>query len=110
MINLAQAYHAKTPEEVQFRGTVTSAPHDFFGTHTKEEHEEFNVRTTAGPLNVVDNIEIGKSVPVIPGDRVEVRGEMVHDPGREPCVHFVHHDPQGTHPDGFIRLDGVTYS
>jgi hypothetical protein len=44
------------------------------------------------------------------GDRVEIRGEMVHDPGRLPVVHWTHHDPAGRHPDGFIRWRGRLYA
>jgi hypothetical protein len=53
---------------------------------------------------------IAPPVPVHPGDRIEVRGVMVHDPGRAPIVHWTHHDPQGRHADGFIRLHGRVYA
>ncbi len=109
-MDLYSAYAAAAPAEVVFSGTVTGAPRYFFGTHTHCEHETFGVRTPAGPVRVVDNTGIAPRVPVQPGDRIEVRGEMVHDPGRIPIVHWTHHDPQGKHTGGFIELRGHYYA
>jgi hypothetical protein len=47
---------------------------------------------------------------VKPGDRIEVAGELVHDPGRPPVLHWTHHDPAHLHRDGFIRLHGRLYA
>ena len=91
-------------------GTVTTEPSYFFGTHTKCEHEQFNMQTTRGPVQIIDNVDIAPRVPVHPGDRIEVRGEMVHDPGKPPILHWTHHDPAHRHPDGFIRLHGQLYA
>ena len=107
---LGVAYTMHTPAEVEFSGRVSSNERFFYGKNTKQEHEAFNVATSAGPLEIVDNIEIGKPVAIHPGDAIDVKGEMVHDPGKLPCVHFVHHDPQHTHPGGFLRVDGKTYA
>ncbi len=107
---LAVAYSMHTPTEVEFSGRVSSPERFFFGSRTKQEHEAFTVATASGPLEIVDNVEIGKPVTVHPGDAISVRGEMVHDPGRLPCVHFVHHDPQHTHADGFLRVGGKIYA
>jgi len=96
--------------EVTFAGTVSSMPSYFFGTHTHCEHETFDVQTAAGPVKIVDNVDIAPPVPVRPGDSLEVRGEMVHDRGQMPIVHWTHHDPQGRHMDGFIRLRGRVYA
>jgi hypothetical protein len=109
-MDLFAAYHATGPAEVTFGGRVLEAPRYFFGTHTRSEHEAFAVQTAAGPVQVIDNVGIAPRVPVQPGDRIEVRGEMVHDPGRIPVVHWTHHDPQGRHPDGFIELRGRVYA
>jgi hypothetical protein len=97
--------------EVRFTGTVTSAPHFFYGTHTQAEHEQFDVRTDAGnPVRIIDNVALAPRVPVRPGDRVTVQGEEVHDPGQPPIVHWTHHDPAGIHPDGFIETGGRVYA
>jgi len=109
-MDLFSAYAATTPAEVTFDGLVSSKPRYFFGTRTGCEHETFGVQTAAGPVQIVDNVGIAPRVAVQPGDRVEVRGEMVHDPGRAPVVHWTHHDPQGRHTGGFIQLRGRVYA
>ncbi len=109
-MNLSAAYQATRPALVSFSGTVTTEPSYFYGTHTHCEHEQFGVQTPAGPLQIVDNVDIAPRIPIHPGERVEVRGEMVHDPGKLPIVHWTHHDPEHEHPDGFIRLQGKVYA
>ncbi|HVA32808.1 MAG TPA: DUF3465 domain-containing protein [Candidatus Baltobacteraceae bacterium] len=110
MTDLAYAYRANAPARVDFRATVASPPRYFYGSRTHCTHEAFDAVTTAGPLEVVDNVDIAPRCPVSVGDRIEVCGEMVHDPGRPPIVHWTHHDPGGRHADGFIRLNGRLYS
>ena len=97
-------------EMVDLTATVTSRPSYFLGTHTNAEHEEFFAQTSGGPIQVIDNVDLAPRVPVAPGDRIEVCGEMVHDPGKEPIVHWTHHDPAHRHPDGFIRFRGRVYA
>jgi hypothetical protein len=96
--------------EVTFDARVTGWPRFFFGKRTHCEHEAFDARTPAGRVEIVDNVNIAPPVPVRPGDRIQVRGEMVHDPGRIPVVHWTHHDPRGVHESGFIRLRGRVYA
>lgn len=109
-MDLRAAYDSTARAEVNFPATVSGRPHYFFGTNTRCEHETFRAQTAAGSVQIVDNVDIAPRVPVNPGDRIEVRGEMVHDPGRIPVVHWTHHDPAGVHEDGFIRLRGRTYA
>lgn len=109
-MDLSAAYASTNPAEVTFAARVSSAPRYFFGSHTLCEHETFRAQTCAGPVQIVDNVALAPRVPVRPGDLIDVRGEMVHDPGRLPVVHWTHHDPEGRHPDGFIRLRGRIYA
>ena len=109
-MDLQSAYYATRPAEVTFAARVTSSPRFFFGRRTHCEHESFDVQTAAGALEIVDNVGIAPRVPVQAGDTIEVRGEMVHDPGRMPIVHWTHHDPQREHTDGFIQLRGRLYA
>jgi hypothetical protein len=95
---------------VDLAATVTSRPTFFVGSHTHARHEEFSADTAGGPIDVIDNVDLAPQVPVEPGDRIEVCGELVHDPGREPVVHWTHHDPAHRHPDGFIRFRGEVYA
>ena len=97
--------------EVHFAATVTTAPHFFVGSRTHAEHEEFDCRTDAGAtVRVIDNVALAPRVPVVPGDRVDVQGEEVHDRGRPTIVHWTHHDPSHRHVDGFIVLNGRVYA
>ena len=91
-------------------GTVTSAPTFFYGTHTHCTHEQFGLQTPSGEVQVIDNVALAPRVPVNVGDTVQVRGELVHDPGKEPIIHWTHHDPAHRHEDGFIRWHGQTYA
>jgi len=96
---------------VDLMATVTSRPSYFMGTHTHAEHEEFRAQTSGGPIEVIDNVDLAPRIPVRPGDRIEVCGEMVRDPGTPvPIVHWTHHDPAHRHPDGFIRFRGKVYA
>lgn len=108
-MDLFAAYAGARPAMVDFYGEVTSRPHYFYGTHTRCEHEAFDADTAAGKVEVVDNVGIAPAVRLSVGDRIEVRGEMVHDPGRFPVVHWIHYDPRGIHPGGFIRFRGRVY-
>lgn len=109
-MNLFAAYAGTRPAVVDFQATVASAPRYFFGSRTHSTHEAFDVQSAAGPLEIVDNVSIAPRCPVQVGDRIEIRGEMVHDAGRPPVVHWTHHDPRHHHPDGFIRLHDQVYS
>jgi hypothetical protein len=109
-MDFAAAYAGNAPAWVDFTATVATAPRFFYGSRTHAMHEAFNVQTSAGKIEVVDNVSIAPRCPVRPGDRIEVRGEMVHDPGRPPVVHWTHHDPAHRHTDGFIRCHGRLYA
>ncbi len=95
---------------VDFDATVITMPRYFLGSRTHCEHEAFDAQTHGGKVEIVDNVDIAPRIPVRPGDRIEVCGELVRDPGRLPVVHWTHHDPQGRHADGFIRLRGRVYA
>jgi hypothetical protein len=109
-VSLQTAYAGGRPAEVTFQASVTSMPRFFVGKRTRCEHEAFDVQTPAGPAEIVDNVDVAPKVDVQPGDSIEVRGVMVHDPGSAPIVHWTHHDPQGVHADGFIRFQGRVYA
>jgi hypothetical protein len=97
--------------EVTYTGTVLTPPRFFHSKHSPFEHEQFDcTRDDGSTFRVVDNVTIAPRVPVAPGDAVTVRGELVHDRGQPPIVHFTHHDPWGTHPDGFINVGGHVYA
>lgn len=110
MTSLSAAYGSSAPLRVDFRATVASPPRYFYGARTHCTHEAFRASTEAGPVEIVDNVDIAPRCPVAVGDCVEVCGEMVHDAGKPPIVHWTHHDPAGRHPSGFIRWHGRLYA
>lgn len=109
-MDIVAAYHASAPAAVDFEATVSSAPRFFYSRCSRAEHEAFDVQSDAGPVEVVDNVSLAPALSVRRGDRIEVAGEMVHDPGRLPIVHWTHHDPRGEHAGGFIRWRGRVYA
>jgi hypothetical protein len=109
-MDLAAAYAAREPAWVDFTARVISQPHYFYGRRTHCVHEAFDVQSSSGPLEVVDNVSIAPRCPVQRGDEVEVRGLMVHDRGKPPLVHWTHHDPSRERAGGFIRLRGTVYA
>ena len=97
--------------EISFAGTVISAPRFFLGSNTHAWHEAFDTRTDDGrTVQVVDNVDLAPRVPVVPGDRIAVRGELVRDRHGAAVVHWTHHDPAGRHADGWIDLRGRRYA
>jgi hypothetical protein len=97
--------------QVRYTGTVETPPSFFTSRRTHRTHEQFDVRADDGSrFRVIDNVSLAPRVPAQPGDRVTVEGELVHDRGRPPIVHWTHHDPRGRHPDGFVALGGRVYA
>jgi hypothetical protein len=111
MNSLAAGFALGRPSEVTFGATVTSAPRFFYGRRSHAEHEAFAVRSDDGhSLEVVDNVGIAPRVPVVPGDRIDVRGELIPQAQRGPLVHWTHHDPSRRHAGGYIALRGRVYA
>ncbi len=73
-------------------------------------HQRFIVRLASGQtVLIAHNIDIAPRV-VGPhkDDRVRFYGEYVwNDKGG--TVHWTHHDPQGNHPDGWLKHNGRIY-
>jgi hypothetical protein len=108
-MTLAQAVSGGRSTEVTFGGVVTTAPR-FLGTRSGM-HELFRMQSDDGvDLEIADNVSIAARCPVVPGDRIEVRGEFspAYADG-SPLVHWTHRDPCHRHTDGFIELDGRRY-
>jgi hypothetical protein len=109
--SLAAGFARTEPSEVEFRATVTSRPHFFFGSNTHAMHEAFRCRADDGhAVEIVDNVSLAPRVPVAPGDRIAVRGELVPHASRGPLVHWTHHDPRHEHAEGFIDFNGRRYA
>lgn len=70
-------------------------------------HQRFLLRLENGPtLLVAHNIDLADRAPVEVGDRVRLRGQYEWNE-RGGVLHWTHHDPDGSHPEGWIEVDGV---
>jgi hypothetical protein len=111
MFPLHDAIRRGIPCEVTFAATVTTPPRFFYGARTHAEHEAFYVRARDGTaLEVVDNVLLAPPVPVHVGERIRLRGELIPETRYGPMVHWTHHDPAHTHPDGYIDAGGRRYA
>jgi len=73
-------------------------------------HREFLVDIGGHDAVEVDaNIDIMGNFPIRSGERAIVRGEYYLDPSGRDGVHWTHRTDRGSHPAGFVLLDGVTY-
>ena len=73
-------------------------------------HQRFILQLANGrTLLVAHNIDLAPRINAIrEGDTVEFFGEFVSNP-QGGVIHWTHHDPQGRHPDGWLRHQGRTY-
>jgi hypothetical protein len=73
-------------------------------------HQRFIVRLGSGQtLLIAHNIDLAPRIDSLrAGDAVSFYGEYEWNP-KGGVIHWTHHDPQGRHPAGWIRLGGQTY-
>ena len=93
----------------QARGTGTVVrilPDDNDGSR----HQRFIIRLDSGrTLLIAHNIDLAPRIGGIrEGDTVEFYGEFAYN-DKGGVIHWTHHDPQGRHPDGWLRHRGRTY-
>lgn len=73
------------------------------------KHQKFMVRIGNGiQVMIVSNLELCKRVPVRVGDVVSAAGEFIWTKNGG-LLHWVHSDPRGLRPNGFIQHAGQTY-
>jgi hypothetical protein len=73
-------------------------------------HQRFIVELASGQtLLIAHNIDLAPRVNGLQkGDQVEFYGEFESNP-QGGVIHWTHHDPQGRHPDGWLRHRGRKY-
>jgi len=93
--------------QVLVRGIVTKHLSDDV---SGDKHQRFIVRLDNGQtLLVAHNIDLATRVPASSaGKVVYVYGEYEWN-AEGGVVHWTHHDPGGTHTDGWIQFEGVRY-
>ncbi len=78
-------------------------------TQGQYRHQRFIVRCGNGhTVLIVNDIDIGQRVPVVPGARVVVHGQFIWD-SQGGLLHFTHHDPGGG-SGGWILYRGKLYA
>jgi hypothetical protein len=94
--------------EVTFCGTVVRLRP---ARHTRSGwHRYIYVDVGHGDRIEIDaNLDVMGNFPVHTGERAEVRGEYYYDPNGREGVHWTHHTDYGSHPPGYLTLDGTTY-
>ncbi len=72
-------------------------------------HQRFILALDGGhTLLISHNIDLAPRVPVVVGDRLELRGQYEWNE-QGGVVHWTHHDPQGQRVGGWIRRAGQEY-
>jgi len=94
-------------QQAQGSGTVVRILSD---DNDGSRHQRFIIRLASGrTLLIAHNIDLAPRIGGIrEGDTVEFFGEFAsNDKGG--VIHWTHRDPQGRHPDGWLRHRGRTY-
>lgn len=75
-----------------------------------DRHQRFIVSVNAGQtVLIAHNIDLAPRIPGLrKGDTVEFYGEYEWN-ARGGVVHWTHRDPQGRHPDGWLKHRGRQY-
>ncbi|MDH3526625.1 MAG: DUF3465 domain-containing protein [Gammaproteobacteria bacterium] len=72
-------------------------------------HQRFILELDSGhTVLVAHNIDLADRVPVSQDDVVKLRGRFESN-DRGGVIHWTHHDPDGSGPEGWIRAHGKTY-
>jgi hypothetical protein len=56
----------------------------------------------------VYNIDMGERIPLKVGDVINMGGQYIWENGGG-LLHWLHADPQGRRPDGYVEVNGVRY-
>jgi hypothetical protein len=73
------------------------------------QHQKWVVRLSNGKtMQAVYNSDMCPRVPVQVGDRVAMGGMFLWT-NQGGLLHWLHHDPRGNRPDGYVMLNGTYY-
>jgi hypothetical protein len=74
-----------------------------------DKHQKFILALSSGQtLLFAHNIDLAPRVPVKVGDSIEFYGEYEWN-SQGGVIHWTHKDPDGSHEDGWIKLNGKIY-
>lgn len=100
----AHANHA----EVTFCGTVVRLKP---ARHTRSGWHRY-IFVDVGhnnPIEIDANLDEMGNFPVAVGENAVVMGEYYYDQDGREGVHWTHHTDRGSHPPGYLILNGTTY-
>lgn len=94
--------------EVTFCGTVVRVRP---AKHTRSgRHRAIFIDVGHGDRIEIDaNLDVMGDFPVRTGEYAVVRGEYYYDPNGREGVHWTHRTNYGSHPPGYLILEGTTY-
>ena len=97
----------RSSTQVQGSGTVTRVLSD---DNDGSRHQRFILRLASGEsLLIAHNIDLAPRVKGLrEGDTVSFNGEYEWN-DRGGVIHWTHHDPRGSHVDGWVEHDGQRY-
>jgi hypothetical protein len=97
----------RSSTQVQGSGTVTRVLSD---DNDGSRHQRFILRLASGEsLLIAHNIDLAPRVTGLrEGDTVSFNGEYEWN-DRGGVIHWTHHDPRGSHVDGWVEHDGQRY-
>lgn len=105
---IAQAFEARRSNyQLEGSGTVTRLLAD---DNDGSRHQRFILSVGAGQtVLVAHNIDLAPRIQNLNvGDVVQFYGEYEWNE-RGGVIHWTHHDPQGRHPEGWLKHAGRTY-
>ena len=74
-----------------------------------DRHQKMILSMPSGhTLLLAHNLDLADRIPAKVGDRIEFAGEYEYSE-QGGVLHWTHHDPRGSHPDGWIKHRGTTY-
>lgn len=70
------------------------------------EHQKWTVKLSDGrTMQAVYNLDMCERVPLAVGDKVSMGGQFIWT-NQGGLLHWLHHDPKGNRPDGYVELNG----
>jgi hypothetical protein len=91
--------------EVSSVPVVQLLPDDLQGN----QHQKWVVQLANGSrVTCVFNISLSQKIPLQVGSIVSMGGQLVVDHGTD-ILHWLHQDPNGQRPIGYVDLNGVRY-
>ena len=103
---------ANKQSDIQVQGTgvvVKLLPDDTKGAQHQKFLVKIPVKTMAQQtLLFAHNIDLAPRVPLQVNDTISFNGEYVYNP-KGGVMHWSHHDPDGRHENGWIKLHNETY-